>query len=146
MDPQILPIWSTEGIMVGFQVELAGFEGPQGRLEMFSGEEVGPGLFAWAIPNGETHRIGVWAHPDRLGGPSCEMLYDALRTIHSGNIVLKILMKLPDSVVHWPAGCYVESTKNVFSSFGGAAGLCKPTTGGGIGPGFDKFICWPTSW
>ena len=65
--------------MVGFQVELAGFEGPPGRLEMFSGEEVGPGLFAWAIPNGETHRIGVWAHPDRLGGRSCEMLYDALR-------------------------------------------------------------------
>ena len=46
---------------------------------MFSGEDIAPGLFAWAIPNGETHRIGVWAHPDRLGGRSCEMLYDTLR-------------------------------------------------------------------
>ena len=43
--------------MIGFQAEVTGYAGGPGRLEMFSGEDVAPGLFAWAIPNGETHPV-----------------------------------------------------------------------------------------
>ena len=124
--------------MVGFQVEVSGYEGIPGRLEMFSGEDVAPGLFAWAIPNGDTHRIGVWAHPDRLGGRSCEMLYDTL--------ISHPLWEHKFSNIHETArfcgplasGMMKRIFKERVLLFGDAAGLCKPTTGGGIGPGFDQ--------
>ena len=39
-------------LMIGFQVEVTGYPGEDGRLDMFTGEEIAPGFFAWAIPCG----------------------------------------------------------------------------------------------
>ena len=124
--------------MIGFQAEVMGYEGVPGRLEMFSGEEVAPGLFAWAIPNGETHRIGVWAHPERLGGRSCEMLYDALLTHPLWRDRFANIHETARFCGPLACGLLKRIYKERVVLFGDAAGLCKPTTGGGIGPGFEQ--------
>ena len=124
--------------MIGFQAEVSGYQGIPGRLEMFSGEDVAPGLFAWAIPNGETHRIGVWVHPDRLGGRSCEMLYDTLLDHPLWREKFANIHETARFCGPLASGMVKRIYKNRVLLFGDAAGLCKPTTGGGIGPGFDQ--------
>ncbi|MEE2747337.1 MAG: geranylgeranyl reductase family protein [Candidatus Thermoplasmatota archaeon] len=124
--------------MVGFQAEVSGFEGISGRLEMFSGEDIAPGLFAWAIPNGDTHRIGVWVHPERLGGRSCEMLYDTLLDHPLWRQRFEGISESARYCGPLACGLLKKIYKERVVLFGDAAGLCKPTTGGGIGPGFDQ--------
>ena len=124
--------------MIGFQAEVSGYQGIPGRLEMFSGEDVAPGLFAWAIPNGETHRIGVWVHPDRLAGRSCEMLYDTLLAHPLWREKFANIHETARFCGPLASGMVKRIYKNRVLLFGDAAGLCKPTTGGGIGPGFDQ--------
>jgi len=124
--------------MVGFQVEVSGYEGISGRLEMFSGEDIAPGLFAWVIPNGKAHRIGVWAQPERLDGRSCEDLYDNL----VNHPLWKDRFKDTHQTGRFKGSLACGMHGNIFKDrvviFGDAAGLCKPTTGGGITPGFDQ--------
>ena len=124
--------------MIGFQAEVSGYEGVPGRLEMFSGEDIAPGLFAWAIPNGDTHRIGVWAHPDRLNGRSCEMLYDTLLQHPLWKEKFANVSETARFCGPLASGMVKRIFKERVLLFGDAAGLCKPTTGGGIGPGFDQ--------
>ncbi len=124
--------------MVGFQAEVSGFEGIPGRLEMFSGEDIAPGLFAWAIPNGETHRIGVWVQPERLAGRSCEMLYDTLRDHPLWRDRFAGVHETARFCGPLACGLLKRIHKERVVLFGDAAGLCKPTTGGGIGPGFEQ--------
>jgi digeranylgeranylglycerophospholipid reductase len=124
--------------MVGFQAEVVGYRGPVDRLEMFTGEAVAPGLFAWAIPNGDTHRIGVWAKPDRLDGRSCEMLYDALIAHPLWRDRFEGMHETARFCGPLPCGMVKRIHKERVLLFGDAAGLCKPTTGGGIGPGFAQ--------
>lgn len=125
-------------MMVGFQVELTGYQGVEGRLDMFTGDEVAPGLFAWAIPSGRSWRIGVWSRPNDLNGRSCEDLYHTLRNhpiwahrFKDSVEVARYCGPLPCGVVHQPV-------KQRVALFGDAVGLCKPTTGGGIGKGFTQ--------
>ncbi len=125
-------------MMVGFQAEVKGYRGTEGRLDMYTGEEVAPGLFAWVIPSGSSHRIGVWARPSELNGRSCEQLYEALidspiwkERFADCKEVARYCGPVPCGVVHRPV-------KERVALFGDAAGLCKPTTGGGIGPGFEQ--------
>jgi len=124
--------------MIGFQAEVSGYDGISGRLEMFSGEDIAPGLFAWAIPNGDTHRIGVWAHPDRLNGRSCEMLYDTLLQHPLWKEKFANVSETARFCGPLASGMVKRIYKERVLLFGDAAGLCKPTTGGGIGPGFDQ--------
>ena len=124
--------------MIGFQAEVSGYEGLPGRLEMFSGEDIAPGLFAWAIPNGETHRIGVWVQPERLIGRSCEMLYDALLEHPLWRERFANVRETARFCGPLACGLLKRIHKERVVLFGDAAGLCKPTTGGGIGPGFEQ--------
>ena len=44
-----------------------------------------------------------------------------------------------------PSGILKSTTSTRVALFGDAAGICKPTTGGGIGPGFRPhrhYSCW----
>ena len=65
-------------MMIGFQVEVTGYIGEEGRLDMYTGSEIAPGFFAWAIPSGDTTRIGAWSKADMLQGKSPEQLLDTL--------------------------------------------------------------------
>ena len=125
-------------LMIGFQAELVGYEGVEGRLDMFTGEEVAPGFFAWAIPSGRSWRIGVWSRADDLKGRSCEQLYDSLlnhpiwkERFSGAKEVARYCGPLPCGIVRHPV-------KERVALFGDAVGLCKPTTGGGIGKGFQQ--------
>ena len=39
-------------LMIGFQTEVVGYQGRDRWLEMYSGEAIAPGFFAWVIPSG----------------------------------------------------------------------------------------------
>jgi len=123
-------------MMIGFQIEVTGYVGEEGRLDMYTGSEIAPGFFAWAIPSGDTTRIGTWSKADMLQGKSPEQLLDTLmksplwaRRFSRCREVGRFCGPVPSGLVRRPL-------KGRVTLFGDAAGLCKPTTGGGIGPGF----------
>ncbi|MGB0488943.1 MAG: geranylgeranyl reductase family protein [Candidatus Poseidoniaceae archaeon] len=126
-------------IMIGNQVEVTGFETEDRWLEMFTGESIAPGFFAWAIPTGfGTHRIGLWSSPERLDESSPESLLHALmhtsrhaKRFANCQIVARYCGPIPGGMVRRPV-------RERAMLFGDAAGLAKPTTGGGIGPGFKQ--------
>jgi len=125
-------------MMVGFQVEVTGYPGNDGVLDMYTGSGIAPGFFAWAIPSGSTTRIGMWSRPDLLGGESCEALINRLMqdSIWSERFSdCRIVGKFGGPV---PSGMIKKTIGNRVALFGDAAGSCKPTTGGGIGPGFEQ--------
>lgn len=124
--------------MIGFQIELTGFDGYEDRLEMFTGHEVAPGLFAWVIPSGRGWRVGVWSRPEDLNGRSCEDLVERLRTHPLWKHRFEGSREVARYCGPLPCGMVAKPLRARLALFGDAAGLCKPTTGGGIGPGFDQ--------
>ena len=67
---------SPKEMMIGFQTDVTGMTGKDNWLEMYTGRDFAPGLFAWVIPTGNnTHRIGMWARPQDLDGKSVEQCY-----------------------------------------------------------------------
>ncbi|MBK70306.1 MAG: hypothetical protein CMB53_02775 [Euryarchaeota archaeon] len=125
-------------MMVGFQVEVTGYPGVDGVLDMYTGSSIAPGFFAWAIPSGSTTRVGMWSRPDLLDGDSCEYLLMKLikESIWSDRFAnCRIVGKFGGPV---PSGMLKETLRPRVALFGDAAGSCKPTTGGGIGPGFEQ--------
>lgn len=126
-------------MMIGNQVEVTGFDTEERWLEMFTGMAIAPGFFAWAIPTGfGTHRVGLWSAPERLDEASPEALLHAL--MHTSRhaprfancqVVARYCGPIPGGMVRRPV-------RERAMLFGDAAGLAKPTTGGGIGPGFKQ--------
>ena len=123
-------------LMIGFQVEVTGYKGEQGRLDMYTGSGFSPGFFAWAIPSGETTRIGTWSKPELMGGGSCEQLLDRLRAEPLWSERFSECREVGRFCGPIPSGLVKRPMRGRVVLFGDAAGLCKPTTGGGIGPGF----------
>jgi len=126
-------------MMIGFQVEVLGYKGVERWLDMYSGLEIAPGFFAWVIPSGfGSHRIGIWSTPDRLQGRSVEQCYEGLiqhplwRERFSG---IKEIARFCGPI---PSGMVKKSVGNRVMLLGDAAGMAKPTTGGGISPGFKQ--------
>lgn len=126
-------------MMVGFQSEVVGYESEDNWLQMYSGDEIAAGLFAWVIPSGHgTHRIGVWAKPGDLNGRSVEELYDTLLEHplwHERFANCKEIARYCGPI---PCGVIKNPCKDRVMLIGDAAGMAKPTTGGGIGPGFKQ--------
>ena len=123
-------------MMIGFQIEVTGYSGEEGKLDMYTGSDIAPGFFAWAIPSGDTTRIGAWSKAELLDGRSLEQLLSALMSkpqwmhrFSNCREVGRFCGPVPSGIVRHPLKARVML-------FGDAAGLCKPTTGGGIGPGF----------
>lgn len=126
-------------LMIGFQTEVVGYESRDRWLEMYSGTDIAPGFFAWVIPSGYgTHRIGLWSTADRLNGRSIESCYQDLldhplwrERFHNVREVASYCGPVPSGMVKRPV-------KDRVMLLGDAAGMAKPTTGGGIGPGFHQ--------
>jgi len=125
-------------LMIGFQVEVTGYKGEPGRLDMYTGSGFSPGFFAWAIPSGETTRIGTWSKPEMMRGESCEQLLDRLRSEPLWSDRFSECQEIGRFCGPIPSGLVKKPMIGRVVLFGDAAGLCKPTTGGGIGPGFRQ--------
>jgi len=123
-------------MMIGFQIEVTGYVGEEGRLDMYTGSEIAPGFFAWAIPSGDTTRIGTWSKADMLQGKSPEQLLDTLMKSPPWTRRFSRCREVGRFCGPVPSGLVRRPLKGRVTLFGDAAGLCKPTTGGGIGPGF----------
>ena len=123
-------------MMIGFQVAVTGYIGEEGRLDMYTGSEIAPGFFAWAIPSGDTTRIGAWSKADMLQGKSPEQLLDTLMKSRLWTRRFSGCREVGRFCGPVPSGLVSRPLRGRVALFGDAAGLCKPTTGGGIGPGF----------
>jgi geranylgeranyl reductase family protein len=125
--------------MIGFQADVTGLSENKNWLEMYTGKDVAPGLFAWVIPADKgNHRIGVWAKAEHLEGRSTEDLYDALITHPKWKERFTGLKEISRYCGPIPCGIISRPYKNRVMVIGDAAGMAKPTTGGGIGPGFRQ--------
>ena len=125
-------------MMIGYQVEVSGYPNEPGKLDMFTGSEISPGFFSWAIPSGETTRIGMWSKAELLTDKSCEMLISNLMNesmwknrFENCTIIGRFGGPVPSGLIKYPL-------KERVALFGDASGACKPTTGGGISTGFDQ--------
>ena len=123
-------------MIVGFQIEVSGYVGEEGKLDMYTGSEIAPGFFAWAIPSGDTTRIGVWSKAELLEGKSPEQLLKTLMYNSQWSHRFSDCREVGRFCGPVPSGLVKRPLKGRVLLFGDAAGLCKPTTGGGIGPGF----------
>ena len=124
-------------MMIGYQVEVTGFDGPNNWLEMFTGQDVAPGFFAWAIPNGATHRIGMWCRARDLNGRSCEQLVEQLMLHSRWKERFAECRETARFCGPIPAGIVRRPVKERVMLIGDAVGSAKPSTGGGIGPAFQ---------
>ena len=122
--------------MIGMQIEITGYEGKSGKLDMYTGSDISPGFFAWVIPSGETARVGVWSQTKYIGEKSCEDLLNELMRKSRWSYKFKDCKEVGRFVGSVPSGILKSTTSTRVALFGDAAGICKPTTGGGIGPGF----------
>ena len=125
-------------MMIGYQVEVTGYPNEVGKLDMFTGSHIAPGFFSWAIPSGETTRIGMWSKAELLTDKSCEMLISDLmyksmwkNRFENCTIIGRFGGPVPSGLIKYPL-------KERVALFGDASGACKPTTGGGISTGFDQ--------
>ena len=126
-------------LMIGFQTEVVGYKNRQRWLEMYSGSAIAPGFFAWVIPSGnESCRIGLWSTADRLDGKSIEECYHALLNHPLWKDRFADIKETARYCGPVPSGMVKKPYKNRVLLLGDAAGMAKPTTGGGIGPGFEQ--------
>ena len=123
--------------MIGMQIEVTGYNGKSGKLDMYTGSDISPGFFAWVIPSGETARVGVWSQTKYIGEKSCEDLLNELMRNSRWAYKFKDCKEVGRFVGSVPSGILKNTTSTRVALFGDAAGICKPTTGGGIGPGFS---------
>ncbi len=129
-------------LMIGFQTEVVGYEGRERWLEMYSGSSIAPGFFAWVIPSGfGTHRIGLWSTADRLNGRSIESCYQDLMDHPLWKERFANTSEIARYCGPVPSGMVKKPVKNRVMLLGDAAGMAKPTTGGGLGPGFHQIQC-----
>ena len=126
-------------MMIGFQAEVLGYDGNPRWLDMYSGSEIAPGFFAWVIPSGfGSHRIGVWSTPERLKGRSVEQCYEDLKNHPLWKERFENVHEIARFCGPIPSGMVKKTVRDRVLLLGDAAGMAKPTTGGGIGPGFRQ--------
>jgi len=123
--------------MIGMQIEVTGYNGKNGKLDMYTGSEISPGFFTWVIPSGDSARVGVWSQTKYIGHKSCEDLLHELMYKSRWSHKFKDCKEVGRFVGSVPSGILKKTTSDRIALFGDAAGICKPTTGGGIGPGFS---------
>ena len=112
-------------MLMGIQVDLAGAESDPDFVELYLGENVAPGFFGWAIPAGDTTRVGL-----------CTWNAD-----HAPAVYLKRLLSRPEfskarkvssSSGMIPIGPGRTARSGRILLAGDAACHAKPLSGGGV--------------
>ena len=125
-------------MMIGFQIEVTGYNGDVGMLDMYTGKNISPGFFSWAIPTGETTRVGTWTKAKMMDGLSSEQYLERMLQDQQINSRFELCSEVARFCGPVPSGIVKRPLMERVALFGDAAGICKPTTGGGIGPGFQQ--------
>lgn len=126
-------------LMIGYQVEVTGYQTDDGVLEMYTGEDIAPGFFSWVIPTGfGTHRIGMWSKAELQNGKSSEEMLHYLMKESKWSDRFSECSVVAQYCGPVPSGMVKKPYKDRVMLLGDAAGMAKPTTGGGIGPGFEQ--------
>lgn len=116
-------------ILSGAQVEVPFKVEDLDKVEIFLGNGVAPGLFAWAIPSQEgAARIGLCCR---------ENAYRQLELLLKSRLVESRLLGGPVDLVvgGLPLGPPPSTVADGLIAVGDAAGQVKPTSGGGVYPG-----------
>ena len=91
------------------------------------------------IPSGnDSCRIGLWSTANRLDGRSIEECYHNLLQHPLWKDRFSDIRETARYCGPVPSGMVKKAYKNRVLLIGDAAGMAKPTTGGGIGPGFEQ--------
>ena len=109
----------------GIQVELRGVEGDQDTVDLFLGDKVAPGFFAWAIPAEDLTRVGLctWGR-EHLPGTYLRKLLS--RPEFAG------AKEVAKSSGRIPIGATRSAVGNGVMLVGDAACHAKPLSGGGV--------------
>lgn len=119
----------SKGVIPGVQFEVKNVEINPDQVEMFFGNKVAPGFFAWIIPTGEdTARIGVGANHQALRYLKEFIKNHPIASKRLSNAVP--VKKFGGSIVL--SGPIPKTYTNGFLVVGDVAGQVKPTTGGGV--------------
>lgn len=119
----------SKGVIPGVQFEVNNVEVNPHQVEMFFGNKVAPGFFAWIIPTGEnTARVGVGARRQAL-----QYLKKFIKNhpIASKRLSKAIIVKKFGGAITL-SGPIPRTYTDGFLVIGDAAGQVKPTTGGGV--------------
>ena len=124
---------------VGYQYEMVGVEHDPGYVDMYLGEDVAPGTYAWIIPKGEdVANVGTGARTPFMEKGVSIRDYQR-RFVNEHEVSSKKLKNAVPTAVkagYIPVGGPLErtSTGNVLV-VGDAGGHTIPTVGGGVPPG-----------
>ena len=118
----------------GLQVDLDVHGDRPDMVDIFAGNEVAPGFFAWSLPCGDFTRVGLcvsWEH----GPPNIYLrrLLDSLQLSDA-----KVLRRHNGRI---PLGGRPRSYGDRVLLIGDAAGQVKPVSGGGLQPGLSAARC-----
>jgi len=119
-------------LLKGMGMEFEYNDIPDEYVQIFSGNAIAPGFFAWVIPAGESTRIGLCAAPGE------HTVTDCFKRFHKLCLNRKLVPdKKASRVVTGtiPLGVLNQTTADHLMLVGDAAAQVKPTSGGGIYPG-----------
>ncbi len=97
-------------------------------VEIFTGNDVAPGFFAWAVPFGEMSRIGLAKNPGDISPRQCLeklMSHPVVASRYKGSRTEHVLGGIP-------LGPPDKTINDNVLLVGDAAGQVKPTSGGGV--------------
>ncbi len=97
-------------------------------VEIFTGNDVAPGFFAWAVPFGEMSRIGLAKNPGDISPRQCLeklLVHPVVASRYGGSRTEHVLGGIP-------LGPPDKTIKDNVLLVGDAAGQVKPTSGGGV--------------
>jgi flavin-dependent dehydrogenase len=110
-----------EEVLTGLQYEIENENYAKDFVELYFGNGVAPGFFAWIVPTEDRLRVGLAAteNPKQHLDNFLERKFGKVEILeqHGGRIPLK---------------CRDRITKKNIALVGDAAGQVKPTTGGGV--------------
>jgi geranylgeranyl reductase family protein len=119
-------------LLRGMGMEFEYGEIPQDIVQIFSGNSIAPGFFAWVIPAGAQTRIGLCATEGT--GPVTQYFKRFHGICRSRKLVPdgKPIRSITGTI---PLGVLGQTTADNVMLVGDAAAQVKPTSGGGIYPG-----------
>ena len=124
-------------ILRGFGMEFEYRDIPKEFVQIFSGNKLAPGFFAWVIPGGDIVKIGLCIMEDK--GKVQDYFNRFYKLCLSKDLVPD---KKPNRTISGriPLGVLSQTTEDNVMLVGDAAAQVKPTSGGGLYPGLTSAV------